>query len=122
VLGASVGAVVNYILNYHFTFASKASHSRTLPRFLTISLLSIALNGGGMWYAVQRMHVHYLLAQILCTGTVLVTGYVLNKLWTFRTPAPVVVRPSAPILDAPVATQVGERDPAERAALQRPEP
>lgn len=123
VLGATVGAAVNYVLNYHFTFASKASHSRTLPRFLGISTLSLGLNGGGMWYAVHRLHVHYLLAQLLCTGAVLVIGYVLNKLWTFRAPAPEALRASAPLLDAATVTASAsvESEQPERAALQRPE-
>jgi putative flippase GtrA len=85
-VGAIIGAVVNYVLNYHFTFASKASHRRTVPRFFAIAALATAMNMGGMWYAAHRLGMHYLLAQLLCTGIVLVVGFVLNRIWTFGTP------------------------------------
>jgi putative flippase GtrA len=86
VVGAFAGAILNYVLNYHFTFASKAPHRRTLPRFFVVAAVSAALNGLGMWYATHRLSLHYLLAQLLCTGAVLVLGYVLNRIWTFRLP------------------------------------
>ena len=91
-LGATVGAGINYLLNYHLTFASKASHRRTLPRFVVVAALSAALNGLGMWLAVTHYHLHWLPAQVVCTVAVLVVGYLLNKAWTFavgRTPTAV---------------------------------
>jgi dolichyl-phosphate beta-glucosyltransferase len=84
IVGAFAGAAVNYLLNYHFTFASNASHRVTLPRFFVVAAVSAALNGAGMWYALQRLHIHYLLAQLACTGGVLVIGFVFNRAWTFR--------------------------------------
>jgi len=83
VVGAAVGAMANYALNYYLTFASKEKHSRTLPRFLVIALLSAFLSGAGMWVLTGKLHAHYLLAQILCTVVILVVGFVLNKTWTF---------------------------------------
>jgi dolichyl-phosphate beta-glucosyltransferase len=82
-LGAASGAAINYLLNYHLTFASKAPHRRVLPRFLTVAALSTAMNAAGMWYAVHALHVRYLVAQIFCTGLVLVLGFAFNRLWTF---------------------------------------
>ena len=38
VAGALMGAGVNYLLNYHFTFASKLVHRITLPRFLAVAV------------------------------------------------------------------------------------
>ncbi len=90
-VGSILGAMVNYVLNYHFTFASRASHTRTAPRFLAVATLSAALNFAGMWVAVELLRVQYLIAQIACTFMVLVVGYVLNKLWTFGTSPPLVV-------------------------------
>jgi putative flippase GtrA len=84
VVGALVGAGVNYLLNYHFTFASRARHRTTAPRYLTVAILSAALNGLGMKLATTRLGVHYFVAQLGCTAAVLVIGYALNKVWTFR--------------------------------------
>lgn len=84
VAGALVGAGVNYLLNYHFTFASDAAHAVTLPRFLVVAGVSATLNGAGMWFATTRLHLYYLVAQLGCTAVVLVIGYLLNSVWTFR--------------------------------------
>ena len=84
VAGALVGAAVNYLLNYHFTFASTAAHRTTLPRFLLVAAGSAALNGIGMSFATSRLGMHYFTAQLGCTAAVLVIGYLLNAAWTFR--------------------------------------
>jgi putative flippase GtrA len=103
-LGAIVGAVTNYFLNYHFTFASRLRHTYTLPRFLLVAAMSAGISAGGMWVATELAHVHYLLAQVLCTGAVLVFGYVVNKLWTFgareRITLPAQAVAAAPDADA----------------------
>ena len=84
VAGALLGASVNDILNYHFTFASDMAHRVTVPRFATVALIAVALNGAGMWFATTKLGLHYLVAQLGCTGAVLVIGYLLNAAWTFR--------------------------------------
>jgi dolichyl-phosphate beta-glucosyltransferase len=83
VAGALLGASVNYILNYHFTFASNLAHRLTVPRFATVAALSAALNGAGMWFATSKLHLYYFVAQLGCTAAVLVIGYLLNVVWTF---------------------------------------
>ncbi len=87
-LGASVGALVNYVLNYHLTFTSTSSHARTLPRFLCVAALSVMLTGAGVSLASERLGMHYVLAQVVCTVLVLVFGYLMNKAWTFAVGSP----------------------------------
>lgn len=82
-IGAGVGALINYMLNYHVTFLSDASHFRTLPRFLLVAGLAMGLNAGGMWIAIEIFGINYLVAQVFCTLLVLVAGFLLNKTWTF---------------------------------------
>jgi dolichyl-phosphate beta-glucosyltransferase len=81
--GSLLGAVVNYVLNYYLTFASRASHARTLPRFFAVAAFGAGLNYAGMWLLVYSLHVYYLAAQLICTLLVLLVGYTLNKAWTF---------------------------------------
>jgi putative flippase GtrA len=114
-VGASVGAIVNYVLNYHLTFASKAPHARTAPRYFFVAALSAVLNGVVMWLLTHRTRLHYLVAQLVCTVLVLVFGYLLNRVWTFRRgkepvgralpaspvhPSPAGNAPDAPVLPA----------------------
>lgn len=82
VTGASVGAIANYALNYHVTFASRASHGRTFPRFAVVALLGVVASGVGVKLASDAGF-SYLLAQLGCTVFVLLVGFLLNRHWTF---------------------------------------
>lgn len=83
VAGALVGAMVNYVLNYHLTFASKKAHAQTLPRFLAVAGVGVALSALVVKVMTEQMQLHYLLAQVSATVLVLASGFVLNKIWTF---------------------------------------
>lgn len=82
-LGATLGAVVNYLLNYHFIFASTRPHHATLPRFVTVATMSVVINTGAVRLGAD-LGIQYLLAQAVGTAIALVVGYGLNKAWTFR--------------------------------------
>ncbi len=94
VIGAALGALINYFLNYHFIFTSSASHRRTLPRFLVVAGLGMAINAGGMWLGTKVLDVNYLITQIGCTALVLAIGFLLNRVWTFGTVHTVAVKPA----------------------------
>jgi|HigsolmetaAR205D_1030408.scaffolds.fasta_scaffold00195_10 putative flippase GtrA len=81
--GFAVGAFINYLLNYRFTFASELSHARTAPRFATIAVLGAVLNTLIMAAGTALLPVHYLVCQIIATACVLVFGYLSNRFWTF---------------------------------------
>jgi len=81
-IGAVAGALTNYVMNYHLTFASTHKHSETLPRFAVIAALAAGVSWSGAKLASQ-LGVNYLLAQLACTGLVLVLGFLLNRYWTF---------------------------------------
>ena len=90
-VGSILGAMVNYVLNYHFTFASRASHTRTAPRFLAVATLSAALNFAGMWVAVELLRVQYLIAQSPARSWSWSSAMSSTKFWTFGTSPPLVV-------------------------------
>jgi putative flippase GtrA len=80
--GAVAGALVNYVLNHRFTFASEKPHARALPRFALVSAAGVALNAAVM-AGVLAVVPRYLVAQVVATGVVLVAGFVANRTWTF---------------------------------------
>ena len=80
--GAILGALVNYALNHRFTFASERTHAQALPRFATVAAFGIGVNALVVALLVHA-DVHYLLAQVVATGVVLVAGYLANRAWTF---------------------------------------
>lgn len=82
-LGFVVGALINYILNYKYTFASDSPHGRTLVRFFIVALVGALVNSGIMYLGATLLDFNYLLIQLLATAIVLLQNFVLNRLWTF---------------------------------------
>lgn len=83
-LGAVAGAFINYFINYHYTFESRQSHLKTMHRFFGVALIGFFLNTIIMGFCIHELRLHYLLAQCLSTGIVLVWGFTVNLIWTFR--------------------------------------
>jgi putative flippase GtrA len=79
-LGISV--VVNYGLQRHFTFRSKSRHVIAGPRFVSLTLVTLAANA--LLFGAMSAVVPYLLAQIITTATIFPVNYYLNKTFTFR--------------------------------------
>jgi putative flippase GtrA len=82
-IGATVGAVVNYALNYHVTFRSSLAHWQSGPRFALLAVVSLLLNTILMAVGVDRIGLHYLVAQVLATGIVLCCNFALSRIWAF---------------------------------------
>ena len=66
-LGFTVGALVNYALNYRFTFRSDRRHREALPRFYLVAAAGFVINGGVMLVLAERLDLQYLMAQIVAT-------------------------------------------------------
>lgn len=83
VFGFCTGAVVNYLVNYHYTFDSSQPHTATLPRFIGVALVGVTLNTAAMSVQIKTLGLHYLVAQVLATVVVVLWNFAGNKLWTF---------------------------------------
>jgi putative flippase GtrA len=82
-LGATAGALAAYAGNHRFTFASDAAHARALPRFLTVAALGATTSAALVHAGTAWLGLHYLLPQAVATVLVFVSGFVLNRRWTF---------------------------------------
>jgi putative flippase GtrA len=83
-LGAVLGAITNYLLNYRFTFRASKPHPATMTRFFAVALMGLAINGGVIELVIRILAFHYLIAQIAATATVLLFGFAANRCWTFK--------------------------------------
>jgi putative flippase GtrA len=83
-LGWTLGAVVNYSLNYHFTFRSGLGHRQAAPRFALVAAIGLLLNTVLMAVQIGPLGLHYLVAQCFATGTILCCNFVLSRSWAFR--------------------------------------
>jgi len=77
------GAILNYLLNYYYTFGSSRRHAAALSRFALIILAGFLLNTAIMYGAVTVFAIHYLLAQLLAVTVVLLWSFLANRYWTF---------------------------------------
>ena len=78
-----VGALINYVLNYVYTFQSSKRHSEAMLKFFTVAGLGAGLNGFIMYLGTEVTNFHYLLVQVVATGCVVFVTFLLNKIWTF---------------------------------------
>jgi putative flippase GtrA len=82
-VGAVAGAIVNYLLNRSYTFASRRRHRESAPRFMAIAAAGTAINAALLATLVDGAGIHYLAAQVVATLAVLGFTYVANRAWTF---------------------------------------
>lgn len=84
-VGFVVGAVVNHSLNRRFLFnKTRRSYGASALMFFLIAIVGFFLNLGIMTASTSFLSWHYLVAQLIATGTVFVVTFVLNKVWTFQ--------------------------------------
>ena len=81
-IGAACGALTNYALARRFVFESKARNAQTMPRFMLVALLGLAINGAVMASLIGVLPL--LASQAGASAVVLLVGYAVNRYWTFR--------------------------------------
>lgn len=74
----------NYILHYHWTFASDAPHGRVLVRYLLMCTGGVLLNGLVMHFGVLVLSIHYMLVQLFAGVVLVCWSLCLGSLWVFR--------------------------------------
>lgn len=82
-MGFIVGAIINYHLNYKFTFQSNKSHREAIIKFFIIAILSGMLNSYMMFLGLKLTTLNYFIIQLVSTAMVLVLNFIFNKIWTF---------------------------------------
>jgi len=82
--GFVVGAFINYILNYRFTFKSNKPHREALSKFLLVAAMGAGINTGLMYLLIHQLMLHYFIAQLIATTIVLLWNFLISKYWTFR--------------------------------------
>ncbi|MET3130005.1 putative flippase GtrA [Oxalobacteraceae bacterium GrIS 1.11] len=83
-LGYILGAVVNYLLNYFFTFQSAKSHGEAAAKYFTLLGIGWCMNTGLMWLLTHNLAWNYWLAQVLVTGIGLIYNFVGSRWWAFK--------------------------------------
>ena len=82
-IGATGGAITNYLLNDRFNFKGNRGQRETAPRFFLMVLVGIVLNGA-ILKTLTLGGLNYMVAQCLTTGGVLLINFYVCKVWIFR--------------------------------------
>jgi putative flippase GtrA len=82
-IGFLFSAVINYPLNYSFTFLSATPHRQALPRFLLIMTVGLVLNAAVTFVGTTVCGVYYLIAQAMATGVTLIWNFSAHHRWSF---------------------------------------
>ncbi|CAM2139330.1 membrane protein of unknown function [Pararobbsia alpina] len=82
-LGTTAGAIVNYGLNCRYVFRTRIVHWLTAPRFFSVALLGVVLNGALMALLVERMNMPWFAAQCAATACVMPLTYIASAVWAF---------------------------------------
>ena len=83
-LGAFVGSVVNYFLQYFFTFKTKRLHKQALLAYIPAVSVSWLLNLVIFYSLYGRLFSEPLMAQVVTTGILAVVNFLFYKKIVFR--------------------------------------
>jgi putative flippase GtrA len=86
-LGYALGSVVNYLLNYFFTFGSGKSHVETASKYYAVLAVGLALTAALMAVFTGALGWNYWIAQVVTTGIALLWHFAGSRWWAFRPPA-----------------------------------
>lgn len=84
IVGFVLGAMVNYVLNYRYTFKSVQRYPVTLAKFFTTACAGLILNTLVMGLLTGLLGVHYFVSQLLATAGVVLWNFTVNLRWTFH--------------------------------------
>ncbi|HSY26332.1 MAG TPA: GtrA family protein [Burkholderiaceae bacterium] len=83
-IGYACGSIVNYLLNYFFTFESDKSHAEAATKYFSLLGVGFCINTGLMAILVHQLGWNKWLAQFLTTGIGLVYNFAGSRLWAFK--------------------------------------
>ena len=91
-LGAIFGLVLNFTVSRRWVFGAPAKVGATLSRFLLVWVLALLFNAW-MLAVLFAAGLHYLVAQVISTGILVLINFNLHRRWTFSVAqaAPAVV-------------------------------
>lgn len=79
-----ISAVLNYTLNYYFTFKSDQHHLHSALKFTLVAAVGAAINTILFAALVYQLEVNYIVAQLISTLVVMLWNFTLSAKWTFK--------------------------------------
>lgn len=77
-------ACYNYLMHYHWTFASGAPHGMVMVRYLLMVAGAVLINGLIMHFGTMFSTIHYLVIQLVAAVVLVCWSLSVSSLWVFR--------------------------------------
>lgn len=74
----------NYLMHYHWTFASDSPHGLVMIRYLAMIAGAVVINGLIMHFGTMLSSIHYLVIQLAATLVLVCWSLSVSSLWVFR--------------------------------------
>jgi len=81
--GVIVGAVVNYVLQYYYTFDSDTNHKTSIRNYILTVCLSFVSNFILFEMFHNLLHIGIIITQLFTSGIVAVQNYIIYKKFVF---------------------------------------
>ena len=78
------GAILSYLLNRKFTFYSRNSVKRTLPRFIAVNAVSLSVSLTSMHVFGNILHINEWICYFLSILFSFSINYLGNRFWVFK--------------------------------------
>jgi putative flippase GtrA len=82
--GYLCGSVVNYLLNYFFTFESGKSHAEAAGKYFTLLGVGFCINTALMALLADHLGWNVWIAQFITTGIGLIWNFTGSRFWAFK--------------------------------------
>ena len=82
-VGVVVGAIVNYILQYYYTFDANVNHKKSIRNYLITVSLSFLSNFILFGIFHNFLNINVIISQLLTSGCVAVQNYIIYKKFVF---------------------------------------
>jgi len=82
-IGFCMAIIVNYNMQYHWTFKSSGSHRTIFIKYVIVTFIMLGVNTIIFWFLFEKQELVYLIAQVIATGTVMLMNFAINKNYTF---------------------------------------
>lgn len=83
-VGAVAGSILNYLCQFHWTFAGRGRHARALPAYACIVMLGWMVNAGLFYALISVLQAGLATAQLLATLVVAAMNFVLYQRIVFH--------------------------------------
>ncbi len=86
VLAFCTAIVVNYNMQYHWTFKSTGAHGIIFIKYVFTTFVMLGVNTLIFWFLFDRQGMMYLIAQMIATTLVMFMNFAINRYYIFAMP------------------------------------